>query len=90
MYDEYKINLINFSKFTSNQIRSERLKELKTLRAKNSLVKDWEKIYHRIFNTNIRDMNEQQLNDLIIFIVNNIIAYETAFRKNINVKEDEE
>lgn len=90
MYDEYKINLINFNKFTSNQIRNERLKELKTLRAKNSLVKDWEKIYHRIFNTSIRDMNEQQLNDLIIFIVNNIIAYETAFRKNINVTEDEE
>ena len=55
--------------FTKGEIRDELIKELKEYRKSDKNVKDYEKQYHSMFNTNLRTMTVEQLNDMITYII---------------------
>lgn len=55
--------------FTKGEIREELVKELKGYRKSDKNVKDYEKQYHEMFNTNLRTMTVEQLNDMITYII---------------------
>lgn len=55
--------------FTKGEIREELIKELKKYRKSDKNVKDYEKQYHSMFNTNLRYMTVEQLNDMITYII---------------------
>lgn len=55
--------------FTKGEIREELVKELKGYRKSDKNVKNYEKQYHEMFNTNLRTMTVEQLDDMITYII---------------------
>lgn len=68
-------------KLTEKQKRSELIKELKGYRKSDKNTRLYEQFYHKMFGTNLKSMPLSQLNDMILFIINNQISYENAYSR---------
>lgn len=68
-------------KLTEKQKRSELIKELKGYRKSDKNTRLYEQLYHEMLGTDLKSMSLSQLNDMILFIINNQISYENVYSR---------
>lgn len=61
--------------------RKDAMEQLKALRLKDKNVLLYEKMYHSLFNTNLRFMDRNQIDDMINFIINQQLVAEREIKE---------